>query len=712
MNGTPRRRDLLRWSGLVTAAALAGCSGAQSTGGDGDDGGTGTPTATATPAPSSGGPPGADVLGSQGSLQSSATVRATVLDSDQGAGTFVFTPAVVFVEQGSTVTWEIEGAAHSVTAYAAGNDRPQRVPEDASAWDSGLKQGGATYERTFETPGVHNYFCKPHESLGMVGIVVVGSPQGGPGTTKPTEVSGTAASHLTMQLENAGLLQGSGGGDGGGQQYGWQQATNDSYWYSLYNMSTNIAMSGNGVLFPHNEQQRKALQKRLPAILKAAGAKKPPVKNPNLNMAPFTEGDPHFTQKPVLSGPDGRPDASTLTWDLSESSKVVSPSSVAWTHLKGVTWAKNFQAHRDILPGSMKPLVRAQVLTTLAQIGIKATLVAGGPEGNGVLTKGDSLRLVSGFKPGAGTVTDDTTRIEHQTSMLWFLANLHSLAANGWFGYVNPEPLIPVQNIRKLTAGMLKTTANAFSPEQAATAGSPRDLGLLLGGVGWVGSQVGGELAASAAAYANGIAGQLQASIASSGEVDARIDNQAAAQGAVGQGLAWASQLDGVDHLEAARDVLGYMRDDLYDSDLGLYRASAGATQTYTARDVGDITGGVNAANAVLEMGSVKDQYARFFNQCVNRGRLQRAERPPSRNQDAAHTLPLPPNAGGEFGQAAVYNGAVAYDADRDQWSVTDDRFYTAEALYLANQEIWLSNWGGDFYTGSGVPGQTDEPPN
>lgn len=86
--------------------------------------------------------------------------------------------------------------------------------------------------------------------------------------------------------------------------------------------------------------------------------------------------------------------------------------------------------------------------------------------------------------------------------------------------------------------------------------------------------------------------------------------------------------------------------------------------------------------------------------------------RPPSRNQDAEHTLPLPPKAGGEFGQAVVYNGAVAYDADGDSWSVTDERFYTAEALYLANQDIWLSNWGGDFLDGNGAPGQTDELPN
>jgi hypothetical protein len=107
----------------------------------------------------------------------------------------------------------------------------------------------------------------------------------------------------------------------------------------------------------------------------------------------------------------------------------------------------------------------------------------------------------------------------------------------------------------------------------------------------------------------------------------------------------------------------------------------------------------------------VTDQYARFFNRTLNRGRLQRAERPPSRDENAEFTLPLPPAAGGEFGQAAVYNQAVEYDTSSQEWSVVDDAFVTADALYLANQELWVSQWGGSFFEGRGVPGQTDAPP-
>jgi len=109
-----------------------------------------------------------------------------------------------------------------------------------------------------------------------------------------------------------------------------------------------------------------------------------------------------------------------------------------------------------------------------------------------------------------------------------------------------------------------------------------------------------------------------------------------------------------------------------------------------------------------LGQSGARDQFARFFTNTFNRGRLQRAERPPSRDGSAEHTLPLPPEAGGEFGQAAVYNGEVEYDADADEWTVTDGRFDTGDALSLANQDIWVSNRGGDFSQGRGIPGEND----
>jgi hypothetical protein len=623
----------------------------------------------------------------------------------------VFSPAVVWLEPGGTVTWNVETGAHSITAYHGENERATRVPDGAAAFDSGTLSGGNSFEHTFETEGVHNYFCRPHEGLAMVGLVVVGSPQGGPGVKAPENVeSDAAAQHLSRLLSVAGV-----GGDAGGDQqasYEWRDATWDSYWYSLYNMSTNIAMSGNGVLFPHNEQQREQFNKRVPAMLKHADTDKPPIRNPNLNMAPFTEGDPHFTQKPVFDAGDGRPDADTLAWDKSQSSKVVSPSSVAWTHLKGVTWAKNFQSHFDVLPPELAAKFRAQMLTTLAQIGTKATLIAGGPDENGALTKGDSLELVSKFRPGDGTVVADTARPNHHSAMLWFLSDMTSLAQNGWFGYVNPQPLIPKENIQKLTDGMAKTTMNLFTPSDVVSMGSTRDLGQMLGAIGWYGTHAGSDqLRSKAVDYANALADAVASNVDGDGRLGGAGDNQAAAQGAVAQGLVWASQIEGVDRTGLAGDLLDYLLGTLWDEEVGTFASHENhAVYTITSRDAGDITGGLNAADAVLDR-DVQETYARFFDSTFNRGRLQRAERPQSRNENAEHPLPLPPKAGGEYGQAAVYNDAVEYDTATEEWQVADDTFTTADALYTSNQDIWIGSWAGDFFGGRGVPGQTDTPP-
>ena len=543
--------------------------------------------------------------------------------------------------------------------------------------------------------------------LTVAGLGSVGALAGCAGSPGAQDGGGNDGSGATTDSPSDGNTA---TGTAAVQSYGWQEATWDAYWYSLYNMSTNIAMSGNGVLFPHNDAQQQAFEERFPAMLEAADQDAPPIANPNLNMAPFTKGDPHFTRQPVFDDGTGRPDASTLTWDTAESSGVVSPSSLAWTHTKGVTWAKNFQNHFDILPPSLAAEFRSEVLTTLAQIGTNAALIAGGPAENGALTKGDGFELASSFRPADGTQVDETARPHHHASMLWFLSDLTSLATGGWFGYENPEPLIPAEKIQGLTDGLAQTTMSLFPPDEVVEMGSTRDLGLMLGAVGWYGTHAGSsDLRSKAAAYGNALADRAEEAI-TDGKVEDGASNQAATQGVVGQGLVWASQVDGIDRTGPAEDVLTWMLERLWDDDAGTFKSTVDAsTYTISARDAGDITGGLNAADAVLGL-DVQDTFARFFNQTFNRGRLQRAERPQSRNEDAEFTLPLPPAAGGEHGQAAVYNAEVEYDPGADEWRVTDGTFDTEAALYLANQDIWVGQWGGQFYQGRGVPGTNDQP--
>jgi plastocyanin len=84
-------------------------------------------------------------------------------DTTDGAGVairdFAFAPAEIRVRAGETVRWtNQDGTAHSVTARDG-------------AFDSGLLQPGASFERRFETPGRYPFACVPHPY--MTGVVVV-----------------------------------------------------------------------------------------------------------------------------------------------------------------------------------------------------------------------------------------------------------------------------------------------------------------------------------------------------------------------------------------------------------------------------------------------------------------------------------------------------------------------------------------------------------
>ena len=88
-----------------------------------------------------------------------------------------FDPHLVWIKQGGSVTWTNESGAHTTTAYHPDADKPLRMPEDASPWDSGMfSEPGKTFEYTFEVEGVYDYFCIPHEYRAMVGSIIVGEP--------------------------------------------------------------------------------------------------------------------------------------------------------------------------------------------------------------------------------------------------------------------------------------------------------------------------------------------------------------------------------------------------------------------------------------------------------------------------------------------------------------------------------------------------------
>ncbi len=152
-----RRRELLRAAGGGTAAAATATAAA---------------AGTASAQPSFGGWL-SDVTNYDSVVDETGAEEVTVeVGVEANGGGFGFGPAAVQVDPGTTVVWEWTGGGgqHNVVAQS-GDFESDLVGDD-----------GFTFEHTFEEKGVTRYYCQPHQSLGMKGVVVVGDvPETGGG---------------------------------------------------------------------------------------------------------------------------------------------------------------------------------------------------------------------------------------------------------------------------------------------------------------------------------------------------------------------------------------------------------------------------------------------------------------------------------------------------------------------------------------------------
>lgn len=94
---------------------------------------------------------------------------------------FYFDPVGLRIEPGTTVRFVNDSGQHGTASYSPDNDKPQRIPDEAEGWSSPIfTEEGETFEVTFEEEGVYDYYCPPHEALGMVGRIVVGDAEAFP----------------------------------------------------------------------------------------------------------------------------------------------------------------------------------------------------------------------------------------------------------------------------------------------------------------------------------------------------------------------------------------------------------------------------------------------------------------------------------------------------------------------------------------------------
>ncbi|MDG5777982.1 plastocyanin/azurin family copper-binding protein [Haloarculaceae archaeon H-GB2-1] len=193
------RRKMLQATGSSLLVGLAGCSSSQTNGGSTAAADTHTEQHTEESSETgdhdeegshsdSEGDHGGDSHGHDEAISApTETAEVKMLTQDGG---YHFDPHVVRVKPGGTVSWVLASGSHTTTAYHPDNDQPQLVPDGAATWDSDtLSNQGESFEHTFETEGVYHYYCSPHESVGMIGSVIVGEPDahGQPALEEPPQ---------------------------------------------------------------------------------------------------------------------------------------------------------------------------------------------------------------------------------------------------------------------------------------------------------------------------------------------------------------------------------------------------------------------------------------------------------------------------------------------------------------------------------------------
>ncbi len=79
-----------------------------------------------------------------------------------------FGPDDLTVTVGDTVEWVWSGGSHTVTSGVDAAD-----PAAGDLFDASLNSSNTTFSYLFDTVGDYPYFCRPHESIGMTGVVHV-----------------------------------------------------------------------------------------------------------------------------------------------------------------------------------------------------------------------------------------------------------------------------------------------------------------------------------------------------------------------------------------------------------------------------------------------------------------------------------------------------------------------------------------------------------
>ncbi|WP_336360194.1 cupredoxin domain-containing protein [Haladaptatus sp. ZSTT2] len=161
------RRTLLKRGVTVAGLSfLAGCTG----GGDEETTTTATTESTTTEPTTEETTTAQATTTTQTTTAEQTPVQSAITITVGQGGNLRFSPTRASVKVGGEVTWTWDSSGHNV--------RPRSQPDGAN-WEGTPGGDGTTYSKgeefsfTFDVPGTYEYYCAPHQSFGMEGILEV-----------------------------------------------------------------------------------------------------------------------------------------------------------------------------------------------------------------------------------------------------------------------------------------------------------------------------------------------------------------------------------------------------------------------------------------------------------------------------------------------------------------------------------------------------------
>ncbi len=133
----------------------------------------------------------------------SATTHTVLMiskDPDDPTHKNFFSPNILQIAPGDTVNFVPNDKGHNSVS-----DK-NMLPQGIEGWKGKISNEVSV---TFDAEGTYGYFCQPHRSLGMVGLVLVGDPSGNYEAARSAKQRGKAKKAFQELFEKAdGILNG------------------------------------------------------------------------------------------------------------------------------------------------------------------------------------------------------------------------------------------------------------------------------------------------------------------------------------------------------------------------------------------------------------------------------------------------------------------------------------------------------------------------